>query len=184
KSEHELSGIIQHSVLISPARFKFANSFLGAERSAHPICRPRVQTLILSIFYYLATKIKQKNDTTPLEYVEPAKRLTDEPPKHVETNNRDYDLGKLQELLKQTIIGIIFMMILHLWFEFTQPLFIQSILPLKTTYENPIVQIHLLGKPAEGDLKRPFKTTGLFGNLAESQQPQTDKAAIKKAKKQ
>ncbi|CAG8813285.1 33104_t:CDS:2, partial [Racocetra persica] len=143
-----------------------------------------VQTLILSLCYYLATKIKQKNDTTPLEYVEPAKRLTDEPPKHVETNNRDYDLGKLQELLQQTIVGLVFMMILHLWLEFTQPLLIQSILPLKITYENPIVQIHLLGKPAEGELKRPFKTSGLFGNLVEAQQPQTDKQSIKKAKKQ
>ncbi|CAG8579572.1 inorganic phosphate transporter Pho88 [Gigaspora rosea] len=142
-----------------------------------------VQTLILSICYYLATIIKKKNDTTALEYVEPAKRLTDEPSKHVETTNRDYDLGKLQELLKQTVIGIGFMMVLHLWFEFTQPLFIQSLLPLKITYENPLVQIHLLGKPAEGDLKRPFKTAGLFGNLVDSQQPQTDKTSIKKAKK-
>ncbi|CAG8506593.1 527_t:CDS:2, partial [Scutellospora calospora] len=140
-----------------------------------------VQTFVLSICYYLATKIKKVNDRTPLKYVEPGKSFIGEPPKPVETTNCDYDLGKLQELLKQTFVGIALMTVLHFWFEFTQPLFIQSILPLKILYENPLVQIHLFGKPAEGDLKRPFKTAGLLGNLVESQQPQTDKASIKKA---
>ncbi len=34
---------------------------------------------------------------------------------------------------------------------------------LKNLYEAKPVAIHILGKPAEGDLKRPFKTGGLFG---------------------
>lgn len=75
------------------------------------------------------------------------------------------------------------MLVLHFYWNFTQPLFIQSIIPLKNLYYNKIIQIHLLGKSAEGDLKRPFKEASPFGQLSDSQQPQTDKAAIKKAAK-
>jgi hypothetical protein len=80
-------------------------------------------------------------------------------------------------------MGVVLMLVLHLYWNFTQPLFIQSIIPLKNLYYNKIVQIHLLGKPAEGELKRPFKESSPFGQLSDSQQPQTDKAAIKKAAK-
>jgi len=40
----------------------------------------------------------------------------------------------------------------------------------------------LFGKKAEGELKRPFKVPSPFG-FGEAQQPQTDKASIKKAVK-
>ncbi|CAG8553454.1 17546_t:CDS:2 [Funneliformis caledonium] len=137
------------------------------------------QTIILVVCFYLATKIKAKNDTTTLKYVEPPKPFTNEPEKPIETNNRDYDLSKVQELLKQTLIGVAFMCVLHFYWNFTQPLFIQSLLPLKNLYSNQVVKIHLFGKPAEGDLKRPFKVNSSFGQFF--QQPQTDKASIKKA---
>ena len=47
--------------------------------------------------------------------------------------------------------------------RYTQPLFIQALMGLKNLYEAKPVAIHVLGKAAEGDLKRPFKTGGLFG---------------------
>ncbi|CAI2180620.1 9847_t:CDS:2 [Funneliformis geosporum] len=138
------------------------------------------QTIILGYFQVMYThKIYVLIDTTTLKYVEPPKPFTNEPEKPIETNNRDYDLSKVQELLKQTLIGIAFMCVLHFYWNFTQPLFIQSLLPLKNMYSNQVVQIHLFGKPAEGDLKRPFKVNSPFGSMI--QQPQTDKASIKKA---
>ncbi len=51
---------------------------------------------------------------------------------------------------------------------------------LKTLYDAKLVRIHLLGKPAEGDLKRPFKVGGMFGAASD---PQTDKAAVDEAEK-
>ncbi|CAG8492074.1 3592_t:CDS:2 [Acaulospora colombiana] len=141
-----------------------------------------VQALILLLCYLTATKIKTQNDTTEIKYVEPAKPFTNEAPQVVETTFRDYDLGKIMELFKQTCTSVLFMLVLHLYFGFTQPLFIQSILPLKSLYQHPVVQIHLLGKKAEGELKRPFKNPSPFG-LFDAQQPQTDKASIKKASK-
>jgi hypothetical protein len=46
--------------------------------------------------------------------------------------------------------------VMHLYFKFTQPLFIQTVMGLKTLYDAKPIWIHVLGKPAEGDLKRPF----------------------------
>ena len=34
---------------------------------------------------------------------------------------------------------------------------------LKNLYDSKPVKIHILGQPAEGELKRPFKAAGLFG---------------------
>ena len=53
--------------------------------------------------------------------------------------------------------------VMHIYFKFTQPLFIQSLMGLKSLYDAKIVQIYLLGKPATGDLQRPFKVASMFG---------------------
>lgn len=34
---------------------------------------------------------------------------------------------------------------------------------LKNLYDSKPVKIHILGEPAEGELKRPFKAGGMFG---------------------
>lgn len=58
------------------------------------------------------------------------------------------------------------MCVMHLYFKYTNPLLIQSIIPLKSAFESKLVQIHVLGKPAAGDLKRPWKApAGPFGGL-------------------
>ena len=58
------------------------------------------------------------------------------------------------------------MAFLHLYMKFTQPLFIQGLMGLKALYDAKLVQIHILGRPAEGDLQRPFKAGGgLFGGM-------------------
>ena len=96
-------------------------------------------------------------------------------------------------------MGIAMMAFLHLYMKFTQPLFIQALMGIKGLYDAKPVHIHILGKPAEGDLKRPFKAGGgLFGGMcssclqicpnnddcvADAGAPKTDKAAIEEAEK-
>ena len=46
------------------------------------------------------------------------------------------------------------MAVMHLYFKFTQPLFIQALMGFKGLYNAKLVSIHILGKPATGDLKR------------------------------
>ena len=72
---------------------------------------------------------------------------------------------------------------------------------VKNLYDAKLVQIHIFGKPATGDLKRPFKSGGgLFGQscslatvtnltctaldiIGAGREPATDKAAIDEAEK-
>ena len=117
---------------------------------------------------------------TVLKYVEPAPMGSTEEPKAVTTTVHAYDQQQLKGLIKSQLMGIGMMCVMHLYFKFTQPLFMQSVLGLKGLYESKMVQLYILGKPAEGDLKRPFKAGGMFGAASD---PQTDKAAIDEAEK-
>jgi Phosphate transport (Pho88) len=60
-------------------------------------------------------------------------------------------------------MGIAMMGVMHLYLGYTQPLLVQSIMPIKSTLESKVIKIHVLGSEAVGDLKRPWKTGGLFG---------------------
>ena len=95
-------------------------------------------------------------------------------------------------------MGIAMMAVMHIYFHFTQPLFIQSLMGFKGLYDAKLVSIHLLGKPATGDLKRPFKAASMFGgnfffssqififiygHFIASTGPQTDAASIAEAEK-
>ncbi|CAL1715909.1 unnamed protein product [Somion occarium] len=139
-----------------------------------------VQVLVLGVYYYTSLKIKQKNDLTVLKYVEPASPMSGEEGKLVTTTVRDYDLSETSKLVRGAYMGILMMAFLHGYLKYTQPLFIQALMGLKGLYDAKPVAIHVLGKPAEGDLKRPFKAGGMFGTAAN---PQTDKAAIDEAEK-
>jgi len=57
-------------------------------------------------------------------------------------------------------MGVGMMGFMHLYMKYTNPLLIQSIIPLKGAFEGNLVKIYLFGEPAVGDLKRPFKAGG------------------------
>ncbi|CCM07137.1 uncharacterized protein FIBRA_09473 [Fibroporia radiculosa] len=140
-----------------------------------------VQTIILAAYYYTSIKIKQKNDMTVLKYVEPANPMAGkEDGQLVTTTVKDYDLSETSKLIRGALIGVAMMAFMHGYMRYTQPLFVQALMGLKNLYDAKPVAIHILGKPAEGDLKRPFKTGGFMGAAAD---PQTDKAAIDQAEK-
>lgn len=66
--------------------------------------------------------------------------------------------------VRSVFIGLAMMGFLHVYMNYTQPLFIQGLMGLKNVYDAKPVQIYIFGKPAEGDLKRPFKASGgMFG---------------------
>ncbi len=102
---------------------------------------------------------------TTLKYVEPAPMGSAEEPKLVTTTIHAYDLQQLRAQFKSQLMGVGMMGVMHLYFRYTNPLLIQSIIPLKSAFENNLVKIHLFGQPASGELKRPFKTGGLMGGM-------------------
>ncbi|PSS05481.1 hypothetical protein PHLCEN_2v3763 [Hermanssonia centrifuga] len=122
-----------------------------------------VQAVVLGTYYYVSMKTK-------------------EPGKLVTTTNRDYDLTEVSKLVRGAYIGLAMMAFLHGYMKYTQPLFIQALMGIKNLYDAKPVAIYVLGKPAEGDLKRPFKSGGGFMGAAGGE-PQTDKAAIDEAEK-
>ncbi|KAA1467291.1 inorganic phosphate transporter [Dentipellis sp. KUC8613] len=139
------------------------------------------QLVILATYFYVSYKVKAKNDQTVLKYVDAPNPMTQEPGQLVTTTVRDYDLSETSKLIRSAYTSIAMMAFLHLYMKYTQPLFVQAIMGLKGIYDAKTVKLHILGQPAEGDLKRPFKAApGLFGGATG---PQTDKAAIDEAEK-
>ncbi|TFK61257.1 inorganic phosphate transport PHO88 [Pluteus cervinus] len=138
------------------------------------------QLVILYAYYHVSNVIKQKNDQTVLKYVEQPAPFSQEEPKLVVTTVRDYDLLETSKLLRGAYMGIGTMAIFHIYLHYNQPLFIQTLMGLKNLYSAKPVSIHLLGKAAEGELKRPFQSPGMFGAAGNLQ---TDAAAIAEAEK-
>ena len=119
---------------------------------------------------------------TTLKYVEPAPMGSTEEGKLVTTTVQAYDSGKLKELFRSQLMGVAMMGFMHLYMKYTNPLLIQSIIPLKTAFESNLVKIHIFGQPASGDLKRPFKQSG--GLMGGMQGPaQSDKKAVEAAER-
>ncbi|TCD61821.1 hypothetical protein EIP91_007866 [Steccherinum ochraceum] len=140
-----------------------------------------VQVLVLGVYFFVSQKVKSKNDQTVLKYVEAPSPMSSEPGQLVTITVKDYDLQETSKAIRGVYMGLAMMVFLHGYMKYTQPLFIQALMGLKNLYDAKIVSIHLLGKPAEGDLKRPFVAPALFGAAAGG--PQTDKAAIDEAEK-
>ncbi|KAF9459625.1 inorganic phosphate transporter [Collybia nuda] len=139
------------------------------------------QAIILGVYYITSRKIQSKNDLTLLKYVEPPGAFSEGPGQLVTTTVKDYDLAETSKLLRAAYMGIGMMSFMHLYLGYTQPLFVQALMGIKNLYDAKLVEIHLLGKPAVGDLKRPFKSGSLFGAAVPS--PQTDKASVSNAEK-
>ena len=103
-------------------------------------------------------------DMTTLKYVEPAPMGSAEEPKLITTTVHSYDLSQLRALWKSQLMGVGMMAVMHLYMKYTNPLVIQSIIPLKGAFEGNLVKIHMFGQPAIGDLKRPWKAAaGMMG---------------------
>ncbi|RMD43764.1 hypothetical protein DV735_g1333, partial [Chaetothyriales sp. CBS 134920] len=138
--------------------------------------------LIVGLYYYVGTKIKAKRDLTTLKYVEPAPMGSGEEPKLVTTTIQEYDLNQLSSLYKGQLMGVGMMAFMHLYLKYTNPLIIQSIIPLKTAFEGNLIKVHVFNKPAVGELKRPWKAAGGMMGMGQGA-PVTDKASVEAAER-
>ncbi len=155
--------------------------------------------LIFALNYYIGMKIKQKRgtwykfctlryrmltflDLTTLKYVEPAPMGSGEEPKLVTTTIQEYDNSQLQSQYKSQLMGVAMMAFMHLYLKYTNPLLIQSLIPVKGALEGNLVKVHIFGKPAAGELKRPWKAGGGMMGMGQSA-PVTDKASVEAAER-
>lgn len=105
-----------------------------------------------------------------------------EEPKLVTTTIQEYDSSQLKSALKSQLMGVGMMGVMHLYFKYTNPLVIQSILPVKGAFEGNLVKIHIFGQPASGDLKRPWKAAGGMMGMGQGE-VKSDKASIEAAER-
>jgi len=138
--------------------------------------------LIFGLYFYVQTQINKKKDMTTLKYVEPAQLGSGEEPKLVTTTIQEYDNSQLRGLYKSQLMGVGMMAVMHMYFKYTNPLLIQSIIPVKGAFEGNLIKIYLLGQPAVGDLKRPWKAAGGFPGMG-TQEIKSDKASIEAAER-
>jgi len=127
-------------------------------------------------------QINKKKDLKTLEYVEPAPLGSSEEPRPVITTVQEYDNKQLRALIKSQMMGVAMMCVMHLYFKYTNPLLIQSIIPVKSAFEGNLVKIHVFGQPAKGDLERPWKAGGGFMGIGQGE-VKSDKASVKSAQK-
>ncbi|KEY70347.1 hypothetical protein S7711_06821 [Stachybotrys chartarum IBT 7711] len=137
--------------------------------------------VVFGIYLYIQTQINRKKDMTTLKYVEPAPMGSSEEGKLVTTTVHAYDTAQVRSNFRTAFMGIAMMGFMHLYMKYTNPLLIQSIIPVKGALENNLAKIHLWGQPAVGDLKRPFKAAQSFMNPTGT--TQSDKKAVEAAER-
>ncbi|KAL9107462.1 MAG: hypothetical protein Q9227_007659 [Pyrenula ochraceoflavens] len=138
--------------------------------------------IIVGIYFFVKRSIDQKKDLTTLKYVEPSPMGSDQEPKLVTTTVQEYDNNQLRTLYKGQMMGVAMMAFMHLYLKYTNPLLIQSIIPLKSAFEGNLVKVHLFGQPASGDLKRPWKAAGGFMGMGQGE-IKSDKASVDAAER-
>ncbi|KAF2993970.1 hypothetical protein E8E13_000825 [Curvularia kusanoi] len=139
--------------------------------------------IIAAIYFYVQMQINKKNDMTVVKYVEPAPMGSGEEPKFVATTVKAYDLQQLKALFKGQMMGVGMMAFMHLYMKYTNPLLIQSIIPLKGAFEGNLVKVHLFGQPATGDLARPWKAAAGFMGAMQGGEIKTDKKSVEAAER-
>jgi hypothetical protein len=118
-----------------------------------------------------------------MKYLEPAQMGSGEEPKLVTTTIQEYDNSQLQSLYKSQLMGVAMMAFMHIYMKYTNPLLIQSIIPVKGAFESNLIKVHVFGQPAAGELKRPWKAGGGMMGMGQSGEIKTDKASIEAAEK-
>ncbi|KAI7901378.1 inorganic phosphate transporter Pho88 [Cokeromyces recurvatus] len=126
------------------------------------------QVLVVIMAYGLITLIKKKNDTTVLTYNAPQRPSMSgdsSAPQTITTTVRDYDVEQVKQFIQSTLTSIVIISVMHFQFKFTQPLLMQSIMPIKNLLTHKESLIHLWGDAPEGNLARPFVAENPLGAL-------------------
>jgi len=139
--------------------------------------------IIVGVYLYCKMQIDKKKDMTVIKYVEPAPMGSTEEPKSVTTTIHAYDQQQLRSLFRAQLMGVGMMAVMHLYFKYTNPLLIQSIIPVKGAFEGNLVKIHLFGQPANGELKRPWKQNAGFMGAMQGGEIKTDKKSVEAAER-
>jgi len=71
-------------------------------------------------------------------------------------------MNKCKQMFVSIGVTVALITFLYYKFQIIKPLALQSLLAIKNLFDQPLVSIHIFGKPATGDLARPFKAPSIF----------------------
>lgn len=132
-----------------------------------------VQVITFALYYFVYTKIEAaRGKSTETFVVAPPSLpfgMKDPNAEDKIMNATQYDLSKFNEMVKQSIIGLCIISLIYYKWESPKPLFLQMIMAPMTLLESELFQLHVLNKPAEGKLKRPWAPApGMFDAINEA----------------
>jgi hypothetical protein len=139
--------------------------------------------VIALIYVYIMAQINKKKDMTTLKYVEPPPVGSSEEGKLVTTTIHDYDMQQIRSSFRGQLMGVAMVAFMHGYMKYTNPLIVQSILPVKNAIDSNLAKIYIFGAPAIGDLKRPFKASGGLMSAMQQGGVQSDKKAVEAAER-
>ena len=138
--------------------------------------------IALNVFvqFLLQWRIRAANDTAMMPAAPPnplAALMGGSKPPQSKTV-AEYDREQLKSLRTSYQFGCLLQLFLHFQMKLTQPMVYSSISSLIDLVYNPLVQIHLLRKPAEGPNKRPFGSGAGLGALLNAGAPAADADSV------
>ncbi|TMW60993.1 hypothetical protein Poli38472_014454 [Pythium oligandrum] len=117
---------------------------LNSARAAYILC----QALSLFLYLYIKRKIELKNDTRKIR-IPGVTSPFDQTPNYdelTETTYRDHELAKVNEFIKQTLIGAGISSFIHFKMGVNHVVMIQSVMTPLNLYDNVLIQAYILGK--------------------------------------
>jgi len=111
-----------------------------------------VQVASFLVIFYILYRIKKENNTTTEIATIPSMGK----PSEVMTQE-EYDFAEVKSLFFKTLFATLVSLFLFYKFSIVRHFGIQMVMNLVQLYGEPLFKIFVLGREADGDLKRPFK---------------------------
>eukprot|EP01065_Artemidia_motanka_P038528 TRINITY_DN47379_c0_g1_i1.p1 TRINITY_DN47379_c0_g1~~TRINITY_DN47379_c0_g1_i1.p1 ORF type:complete len:191 (+),score=59.58 TRINITY_DN47379_c0_g1_i1:88-660(+) len=101
---------------------------------------------------------------------------------------REYDMSKIRQQMKDTGVMVCVLGLMHLKWELTTPLLLQSIMMPLQMFQSPLFGLYIRGLESVDSLARPFPVKSLFEmpkppEAEEPARPKKEKKAKKESKK-
>jgi len=118
-----------------------------------------VQLACLLLLYQMYRKIQTIPDGGVMLQIPEVKQFGQVVTPPSKCTAKEYDMGKLQEQLKQSVVLVMVLGGTYYKWGSLMPLVLQILMTPTQLYESPLCQLHVLGK----DVTRPFAQSNPFG---------------------
>eukprot|EP00927_Polykrikos_kofoidii_P086907 TRINITY_DN9876_c0_g1_i1.p1 TRINITY_DN9876_c0_g1~~TRINITY_DN9876_c0_g1_i1.p1 ORF type:complete len:253 (+),score=54.74 TRINITY_DN9876_c0_g1_i1:57-761(+) len=154
--EFKLSQLVPLAVMFGMQKLDIEK--LGLVRHAE-VAFLVVQVICIGLLYILYQKIDGMIDDGEKLRIPEVKQFGQVVTPATEQTVKQYDMSKLQEQVKQAVMGAGVLGCVYYKWQYVMPLVLQVFMTPLQLYESPLFQIHFIGKTH----KRPFPTANPFG---------------------